>query len=193
YSDCEVIDAEGNKIHDSIIRYTNKRPFSGKCFKELFLGIFIPVQGVMVKKKVFDKIGFFNENLVGTEDYEMWLRISYYYPIAYLNKSLAKWREHPTSLSNNQFQMDESFVNCLEFILNQFSDCNDLVGKENVKKRMYALSTDAAFQYLQKGDWSAARKWLKKTWHFGRKPKSLIHILMTYCTPIAQRHWLKGK
>ena len=189
YSDCMIIDAEGKEIHDSIIRYTNKIPFSGWVFKELFSGIFIPIQAVMIKKKVFDNVGMFNEKLVGTDDYEMWLRISCHYPITYLNKALAKWRDNPTSLSHNQHQMDENFANCLESVLRQFPDSYTLIGARNVRKRMYALSIDVAYGCLIRGEWNLARKWLKKSWYWGRKPKTLVQLLISYCTPLAQRCW----
>lgn len=180
YSDCAVIDHAGKVVSDSIIKYTNKQPFSGNCFKELFCGIFIPIQGVMVRKCVFDKIGVFNESLVGTEDYEMWLRIAYSYPLFFLGKTLAKWREHPPSLSQDRLQMDINFFNCLESILNKYSDASDLIGEQNVRKRMYEFSNDVAYEYIRRSEIEYARHWLKIAWFWGRRPKILLKLMSSF-------------
>jgi len=189
YSDCEIIDVEGNRISDSIITHANKIPYSGKCFKKLFLGNFIPIQGVMVNRKVFDSVGLFNEHLVGTDDYEMLLRISYHYPVVYVDKTLARWRSHQLSLSHNQHQMDENVANCLDSVLRHLPDCYTLVG-ENVKERMYALSKDVAYGYLLRGECNSARQWLKKTWYWGRKPKTLLTLAaVTCCWPLMAKYY----
>jgi len=189
YSDCEVIDDKNRMISDSMISWSGKKAYEGHCFKELFVGIFIPTMGVMLKRSILDKVGLFNEKLIGCEDYELWLRISYYFPLNYLSQTMAKCKIRNGSLTTNSLMMDESFFNCLKFILNLFSDCYNFIGKEIVKRRMYNLSIDVAFQYLHRGEWRRARQWLKEAWYWGRKPKTLIQILITYCTPIAQRHW----
>lgn len=54
---------------------------------------------VMLNKKVFDEVGFFNENLRCAQDYDMWCRILMKYHIHYLNAPLYKYRIHGNMIS----------------------------------------------------------------------------------------------
>jgi GT2 family glycosyltransferase len=49
---------------------------------------FVASGSVTVKRDVFDKVGYFNENYWIAEDYDMWLRISEHYPIEYIHEIL---------------------------------------------------------------------------------------------------------
>ena len=56
---------------------------------------------VMLRRKIFDEIGFFDEKERG-EDTDMWLRVARKYPIGYINKPLVYYRMHETNISNNK-------------------------------------------------------------------------------------------
>ncbi|WP_455920429.1 glycosyltransferase [Priestia megaterium] len=59
-----------------------------------------PVNGctVVIKKEVFDKVGYFNPDLLYTHDYDMWFRLLLNnYPIHYLDECLTKFRSHEDS------------------------------------------------------------------------------------------------
>jgi len=77
-----------------------KRGYSGNIFKKLLKGNFIGCSTVMVNRNVFEKVGLFNENmeLIAVEDYELWLRIAYYYKAIFINKPLLMYRIYPKSL-----------------------------------------------------------------------------------------------
>jgi len=71
----------------------------------------------VVKRSVFDKVGFFNENLRFLEDYEFWVRCAlsnvYFY---YLDKpeTLALVRVHGQSITNNTWEMRYTELNLKE-------------------------------------------------------------------------------
>lgn len=73
---------------------------------------------VMVRNECFTTVGFFDESLK-YEDYDMWLRISKHYPIAYIDQVLAYYRVHDTNVSNNASLM---LVGALQSILKQFKE-----------------------------------------------------------------------
>jgi len=54
---------------------------------------------VLIRREVFDKVGFFDEYFQCCEDWDMWLRISKEYLIFPVREYLVKYREHPTSMS----------------------------------------------------------------------------------------------
>ncbi|MDM5207493.1 glycosyltransferase [Cytobacillus kochii] len=61
-----------------------------------------PVNGctVMIKKDVFNEVGYFNTLYKFTQDYDMWLRVVLAKTsIAFINESLTKYRSHSNSTS----------------------------------------------------------------------------------------------
>ncbi|MBD7936519.1 glycosyltransferase [Cytobacillus sp. Sa5YUA1] len=61
-----------------------------------------PVNGctVMIKKDVFNELGYFNARYKFTQDYDMWLRVVLAETsIAFINESLTKYRAHSNSTS----------------------------------------------------------------------------------------------
>lgn len=69
--------------------------------KHLFVCNFIPSITVMFKKECINKIGQFDESIIwGGDDYELWLRLTNEYNIAYLNMVLAMKRQHSNNYSN---------------------------------------------------------------------------------------------
>jgi len=75
----------------------------GECvknFSELILRNYIANSSVVARKAVFDKVGVFDEDpsLSPFDDYEMWLRIAYYFPIAYLDEPLVEYRVHDSNI-----------------------------------------------------------------------------------------------
>lgn len=61
---------------------------------------FIASITVMLRRKTFNEVGFFDEKLRG-EDTDMWLRVARKYPIGYINQPLVYYRMHGTNVSNN--------------------------------------------------------------------------------------------
>jgi len=82
-------------------------PEAGKCaggdiFKALYLGHFIACSGVMVKKKVLDEAGGFDETpaFLAVEDMDLWLRLALAGPAACAcAEPLFLYRVHPGNLS----------------------------------------------------------------------------------------------
>ena len=92
------INSEGRIIKVRNIRVPN---FSSreKTIEYLFLNNFIGFETVLVKRKCFDEVGFFDERMVGFSDHDMWLRVVGKFNIGYLDLPLVKKREHELQLS----------------------------------------------------------------------------------------------
>jgi glycosyltransferase involved in cell wall biosynthesis len=67
--------------------------------KRLFLNNLLGFETVLVKRKCFDEVGFFDERMVGFSDHDMWLRVAGSFNIGYLSLSLVKKRQHELQLS----------------------------------------------------------------------------------------------
>lgn len=112
YTDYILIDENGNKINDQSLYKIN--PYMrGKIFDKLIKGhLTAGSSSVMIKRKCFDKVGYFDENLRFGEDWDMWLRLSKEYEFDYVNNPLVKVRNHSL---NTQKDKDLIFANEIKF------------------------------------------------------------------------------
>lgn len=63
---------------------------------------YIPTLTVVIKKNVIDIVGTFDEDLNGTEDWDLWLRVTEKYKIVKLNQYLAYYRFSENGLSKQK-------------------------------------------------------------------------------------------
>lgn len=113
YSNAMFIDEHG--IRNGI--YNNPtRAKSGRIFLELVNDSFVPNLTVLMKRKVFETIGYLNEDLSMryAEDYEYWLRASLKFIFGYINKPLALYRVHSggASMAINRPLLSQKALQC---------------------------------------------------------------------------------
>ncbi|MCK4435905.1 glycosyltransferase, partial [Candidatus Bathyarchaeota archaeon] len=98
HSNYYSIDSEGRIIEVRGIKIPN---FSSKkkVVEQLFLNNFIGFETVLVKRRCFDEVGYFDEQMVGFSDHDIWLRIAGSFNIGYLDLPLVEKREHEFQLS----------------------------------------------------------------------------------------------
>ena len=99
YSDCYIIDSAGNAAEKTY--FFNKKPLRGMVFKELIQANPIPLLAAIITKEAFNKAGAFNPRYEISEEYDLWLRIAEFYPIDFIEQSLAKYRVHSGSITIN--------------------------------------------------------------------------------------------
>ena len=79
----------------------HKKP-SGMIFEPSLALCLVSPSAVMIRKRLFDKVGIFDENLPACEDYDLWLRIAHHYPIYLIDTPLIiKRGGHDDQLSRN--------------------------------------------------------------------------------------------
>ena len=64
--------------------------YRGSIFKKLYLNNSIPTSGAMVRARVLENLGIFDESpsLTRVEDHDLWLRISRKHPVDYVKKDV---------------------------------------------------------------------------------------------------------
>jgi len=78
-----------------------KIPRCNNVFRELLINNFIfTSSSVVVKKEVFNKIGFFDENIKVGEDWDMWMRIAREYDFDFVSEPLFKYYLHNSNITN---------------------------------------------------------------------------------------------
>ena len=80
--------------------------FEGHVFKHLFWNNFISNSTVIVRKKCFDKVGLLDESkeLLGAEDFDLWLRLNMHFPVGHIPQVLSRKRIHSGSLVGNSYE-----------------------------------------------------------------------------------------
>lgn len=80
---------------------------------------FITPSATVIRRAVFDKIGFFNAGLRSCEDYEFWLRCARANcTFSYVTGNLCRYRKHGVSLSNDSEVMSQTLLSVIKQNLN---------------------------------------------------------------------------
>lgn len=96
------------------------RKYGGSIFKYCLPLCVISPSSVMIHRRVFDRVGLFDETLPVCEDYDLWLRICARMPVAFVREPLiTKYGGHPDQLSTRYRGMDRFRIRSLDRILNE--------------------------------------------------------------------------
>jgi len=92
YTNFEMIDAEGRRIGPG---------FDGgaETYLELLHGCCINASSVLLRRSALAASGLFEPFYVGTQDYDMWLKIARHFPLRYVPTVECLYRQHDRNLS----------------------------------------------------------------------------------------------
>jgi len=91
----------------------------GEIFERCLPLCVISPSAVMIKRRLFEEVGGFDESLPACEDYDLWLRICSRYPVLYIEEALLrKYGGHDDQLSRQYWGMDRFRVKALVTLLN---------------------------------------------------------------------------
>lgn len=122
--------------------YFKKREIHPERFKDHFqelimTGMYMYPSTVVLRKKVFDEIGKFNERYRVGEDREMFMRITRTFPVGFVDKCLVTRFYHVGSTSLHTFRLHSNQIILLNDILREFPLPENL---RRVVKKMLKLS-----------------------------------------------------
>ena len=60
------------------------------------------IANVAINKSILDEVGFFNESMKISGDFEMWVRLAKNYPVGFIKKPLVQLRNHKEQLSGQE-------------------------------------------------------------------------------------------
>lgn len=157
YSDLYSFDSKEKKMR--LLKGENTAGRSREdTVKRLFLANFIGFETVLVKKKCFCEVGFFDECMTGFSDHDMWLRLAGSYDIGYLDIPLVEKCEHELQLSKvkaeavlkDEFLMVKKAIDHYPFL------------KKVERKKLASLYYSLGVTLLMKGDHKKAKQELIK-------------------------------
>lgn len=106
---------------------------NGNLYKNFFA-----TSSVMVKKRCFETVGMFNENLHFAEDWDMWIRILQRYSFAYLPETLMHYRVHAAKISSTSLQENmKSWQRVIEMHSSNGNILNDSILKRKRTSWLY--------------------------------------------------------
>lgn len=149
----EYIDAKGN-----VVNLPNLPPEKVK-YEDLAIGLFAfsgssPV--ALCKRDVFDKVGFFDENLLLLEDWDMWIRISESFEVYNPQKRVAQVRMHDEVRAHRPPGLE-----MVELTQKTRIALNNRIVKKIIRKKATALSYFHSYNgYKQNGKLFTAVKYL---------------------------------
>jgi glycosyltransferase involved in cell wall biosynthesis len=115
YSDYDEIDEQSKIINKVRISHIKSEMFLFEIAKNSFLhGC-----SLLIPKEAFDDFGGFNEELLTTQDYDLWVKMSIKYRFVHLKKILIKSRIHTQQGSNKDIHVKEVeifYLNILKII-----------------------------------------------------------------------------
>ena len=137
YSDYEVIDEINNKIENA----SDKADYDlSKCdFVSLFIKNKIGILTVLTYKRCILSSGQFNQNLKGTDDYELWMKIALQYKLAYQPEVLAAYRSHGYNTSNDKLKMLIFESMALDNIIKNYPCSTKLLSRTIIRNRLFVI------------------------------------------------------
>lgn len=90
----------------------------GRIFQHCLPLCAMSPSSIMIHRSVFDEIGMFDTSLPACEDYDLWLRITAQYPVAYIEQpQIVKYGGHDDQLSRKFWGMDRFRIQSLQRII----------------------------------------------------------------------------
>jgi glycosyltransferase involved in cell wall biosynthesis len=114
---CRIIDKYGIKKDEIIGRPGRLDVKHGDVAMRMMGNWTIMMPTPLVRKKIIEIGGYFNENISGTfADVEFWTKLSFYTKFYYIDEPLVNYRAHDQNMSNNKYA-DIQLPICLKEIL----------------------------------------------------------------------------
>ena len=90
----------------------------GRFFERALELCLISPSSVMISRRLLDKVGWFDESMPAAEDYDLWLRITAFWEVEYIDEPLViKYGGHADQLSRTTPMIDQYRIRAIEKIL----------------------------------------------------------------------------
>jgi len=168
----------GMKVHDSYLHEKNYVYASGGwIYENLLRHCFVFTPTVMVRKRVLDDLGGFNESFKIGEDYELWLRISSKYEADFIDEPLVIRHRHADNITSDSYLYLSSVILMMEQELAKHPG-NSLKAKL-IKKYLAELHFNLGYDYFCKFNLAKARETTLKSIGYNKSIKSFVQLF--YC------------
>jgi glycosyltransferase involved in cell wall biosynthesis len=179
YSDMSTFDENG--VIDASVKNRLRMSLpGGRIFPALFMTALFGSGSVVLRRECFNKVGYFDEDLLVGSDYEMWLRIARHFELGAVDQPLLRYRHHAAmSTRGLGLKMCKGVpweVAVLTKILRLYPEATDELGRSAIRRRMSKPYAGLAYAQFRQGDYKSARTLLRKA--IGRWPPNVWYWLL---------------
>ena len=96
YAKAQGMDVTGQPLGDE---RGSPIPYARNGFRSLLCGDCTCNITVIARRTCFERVGLFDQSLRTSGDWDMWLRVARYYPFAYVDQVVARYRWHPGNIT----------------------------------------------------------------------------------------------
>jgi len=134
--------------------------------QSLLVQNFITVSSPVFKKGNALKAGLLDESMIYTADWDFWLKMSQYGPIAYIPRPLTCFMVHPESQTERFSKNAEDVEKQLSCVLNRHFK-RYVAGKKD-KQRLWKIASYSVRLNVELMKWNSGRRinWIQLFWHF---------------------------
>lgn len=158
-----------------------KRHRSFSIFEELYLGNFVNISTVVLRRESLNVAGLFDEGLRKAEDYDLWLRVAANFKVGYQDVVTGVYRIHNDNSSRDTIGMNIGVLNVLKKMKNLYSEHVSKIPREKINDRYLRLNWSIGYEYFCKYDLVNARKYFLNALRFEKTSIPIyIYILSTY-------------
>jgi hypothetical protein len=138
---------------------------------------------VMVRRQVFQEIGYFEENLIAAEDDNLWMRIALKYRIHLLDEVLVHCRYTENSLSRTAINLFDGGLKSIDLIENKYTDLKKRLGQGNIRRKKSDIYNYYGYYFFSKGNYEMSRRYLSKSITYYPQIFSVIYYCISYIPP----------
>lgn len=147
-------------------REIGRGEFQGPCLNRLIRNNRVLPSTVLVKKECLDRVGIFDPQPSGVEDWDLWLRIAREYEFAFVSEPLVLYRMHDTNMSANSLRMRSGEFYVLQKTLANMLELSQTIDRRSLHKRLHELAFDIGYHHFILGNLPPAREYFAKALGF---------------------------
>lgn len=184
HTDVGFIFTEHSQFNENgIIRsFVGKRDrlVKGEILENIFLYSGVATPTVIVRKKVFEQVGLFDEDLIAAEDDNMWLRIAYKFGIDFIDEPLVMVRINDRSITSDPMNIIKGVGTHLFVLERKYPELAKRLGTLINKKRS-SLFRSLGYYYFSRNEFKRSRAEFRKSlqhWRFNLF--SICYLLLSF-------------
>lgn len=132
-----------NRVSDEDVVYVPSgcvRKKQGDVFFEIIRGNFVGTPTVLIRKKCFDRAGYFDVDLPRLQDWDLFIRVSMYYKFLLINKPLVLAHHQSDSISANK----KALITAYKIIISKYFFIYKL--QKNIASDLYVSLSRVLFE-----------------------------------------------
>lgn len=169
-----------------------EKKYRGSIFEQLITGNVVPSCTVVVRKRLLDQVGRFDDDraLMGVDDWHLWLKLSMVCQFDYVPDHLATHIFHGDNYSLNDEKMHAAELLCLSKIQQEESIQGIEVQWSSIISSLHARY---ALSYLNSADFRLAGKAFSDASRAQFSFKTALYAALLSHTPISLLRWLQSR